>query len=393
MAQASARRWSTQAERADARDRARRRAPTCAASSTRTCSTRARAQLLSSFDASGAASARRPSSRTAATLRLLLREQRARATRRRCTWRPSRSSAWRAAASTTSSAAAFTATAPTRSGSSRTSRRCCTTTRCSIAGVPRGATSSRGDHEFARVARESCEWALREMQTPEGGFASAQDADSEGEEGRFFVWTPDELDEVLGAAARALGGGVLRRDRRRATSSTARACCGGRVPARRGRARARHRARPSSRSAMQRSARAAARRARERACDPLTDDKVLASLERPDDQRARARASGARASRATSQAAQDARALRADRHAPAGRRGCSRPRARAARTSTRCLDDYVFMIQGLIDLYESDFDAALAARGARARARSSRRASPTPSSGGYFTTGDDHETA
>ncbi|MGA4994007.1 thioredoxin domain-containing protein [Nonomuraea bangladeshensis] len=50
-----------------------------------------------------------------------------------------------------------------------------------------------------RVALETADWLLREMTTPEGGFASALDADSEGVEGKFYVWTPDQLDEVLGA--------------------------------------------------------------------------------------------------------------------------------------------------------------------------------------------------
>ncbi|NGN93188.1 thioredoxin domain-containing protein [Nocardioides sp. KC13] len=50
-----------------------------------------------------------------------------------------------------------------------------------------------------RVARESADWMIRELGTAEGGFASAVDADSEGVEGKFYVWTPAELVEVLGA--------------------------------------------------------------------------------------------------------------------------------------------------------------------------------------------------
>ncbi len=50
-----------------------------------------------------------------------------------------------------------------------------------------------------RVATETADFMLSELGTAEGGFASALDADSEGEEGRFYVWTPAQLREVLGA--------------------------------------------------------------------------------------------------------------------------------------------------------------------------------------------------
>jgi hypothetical protein len=57
-------------------------------------------------------------------------------------------------------------------------------------------------NEFLRtITEEILDYVVREMTDPGGGFCSTQDADSEGEEGKFFVWTPDEVREVLGSVA------------------------------------------------------------------------------------------------------------------------------------------------------------------------------------------------
>jgi len=243
--------------------------------------------------------------------------------------------------------------------------------------------------DFARVVRESCDWVLREMVTPGGGFASSQDADSEGEEGRFFVWTPEELANVLGAKRGAWaaawfgvtdegnfehGRSALWRHEPAARVAERLHCDVGEL------------------SLEMEQARRLLWEAREKRVHPGTDDKVLASW-------------NGLAISALAQAFQvlgDPRWLAAARQAARFVLGSMRqPNGRLFATARSVdgkvrahldayLDDYAFLIQALIDLYESDFDETWL-REALALERIVTAEFEDGDKGGWFTTGKSHE--
>lgn len=61
------------------------------------------------------------------------------------------------------------------------------------------AGRATADPLFRTVAEETGEWVMREMQAPDGGYYATLDADSEGEEGKFYLWTPDQIRDLLGS--------------------------------------------------------------------------------------------------------------------------------------------------------------------------------------------------
>ena len=73
-----------------------------------------------------------------------------------------------------------------------------------LLGVYTDAHAAMGEESFARVASETADWVLRDMRDASGAFYATLDADSEGDEGRFYLWAPDELAELLDGEENAL---------------------------------------------------------------------------------------------------------------------------------------------------------------------------------------------
>ena len=212
------------------------------------------------------------------------------------------------------------------------------------------ARQATGSAFYGSIAADVLDYVLREMTSPEGGFYSAQDADSEGEEGKFFVWTPQEIEAVLGA------------EEGRVVSRFYGVTEGGNFE--HGKS-ALHIPLPPAAFAEQEGMEAGklldllqrARRrlfeARERRVKPGLDDKVLASwnglmigamalggriLERGDCVEAARRAAGFVLERMR------------------GERGLLRTHRGGQSRLNAYLDDYAFLLAGLLDLYEASFE-------------------------------------
>jgi hypothetical protein len=225
--------------------------------------------------------------------------------------------------------------------------------------------------DFARVARQTLEYLVREMTSPEGGLYSATDADSEGEEGRFFVWEEREIRDVLGVDAERF---------LRFHGVTPEGNFEGRsilwVP------------RPDEDEwEALAPARERLREARERRPHPLRDEKILAGW---NGLAVSALAFGGRVLGEAYfvEAAARAAEFVLGRMVKGGR--LQRTWLAGDAGVPAFLDDHAFVAQGLLDLYEATFDVGWL----EAALEMSERLEGLfgdPQGGGWFTTAGDHE--
>jgi uncharacterized protein len=241
------------------------------------------------------------------------------------------------------------------------------------------------DPLFARVARECCDWVLDEMVTPEGGFASTLDADSEGEEGIYYVWTPQQLTAALpgraGAWAQEWWGVTATGNFEHGASALWRDDDEAEVAKRVG----------TSVTELVREMEQARRTLlalRKQRIAPAKDDKVLAAWN------GLMISALARAAQAFDESRWLAAARRAALYVLESMRQPDRKlyaTARAGRAHLNAyFDDYAFMIQGLIDLYETDFDERWL-REALELEQVTADQFEDGERGGYYSTSHDHE--
>ncbi|MCU0723969.1 MAG: thioredoxin domain-containing protein, partial [Planctomycetes bacterium] len=249
-----------------------------------------------------------------------------------------------------------------------------------------------GDAGLAGAARRTLEYALRDLALPEGGFASAEDAESEGEEGKFYVWTRREILDALGTAegesfcaafgveeegnfgdeatGRLTGANVLFLPKPLAAFAAERG------------------AEPEALERELESARARLLEVRGRRARPRRDGKALADWN----------------GLAISALAGAAFALDEPAFLAAARRAAGFVLGRMRTPEGRLLhrwfggeagvtgfaDDHAFLVRGLLDLYEADFDPDWLAEAVRIQAAFEARFLDA-AGGGYFSTPDDGE--
>ena len=236
---------------------------------------------------------------------------------------------------------------------------------------------------YRRITEETLDYVLREMTDPLGGFYSAQDADSEGEEGKFFVWTPEEIQTVLGEEEGNLIGGYFGlTDAGNFEGKTIL-----NIPQEADSFAADQGLAPEQLEAMVERAKKSLREVREQRIHPLLDDKVLASWN----------------GLMLRSFAEAAVALGRDDYLNAAIKNASflletmKPEGRLLRTyrdgQTKLLgylEDYAFVADGLLALYESTFEPRWLDE-ASALADSMVELFWDESAGAFYDTGSDHE--
>ncbi len=237
--------------------------------------------------------------------------------------------------------------------------------------------------EFRRVTEQTLDYVLREMTDPAGGFYSSQDADSEGEEGKFFLWSQEEIEEALGVEDAQLAYqayGLSKRGNFEGKNILHRTEPTGALAAKTGLSVEEFHARLDT-------LRLRLYEVRERRVHPGRDDKVLAGW---NGLMLAALAEAARAlDRADYRQAAErcADSLAREMRTPSGRMRRSWRNGEARLNGY--LEDYSYVIEGLLSLYETTFDARwyLAAQ-ELADQMILHFAAP---GGGFYDTSDDHE--
>ena len=248
-----------------------------------------------------------------------------------------------------------------------------------------------GAERYRTVAEGICDWAIRDMRDDAGGFYAALDADSEGEEGKFYVWTRDEVLAVLGVTEGDLFARVYQFDAKgNFREEATRKLLGTNIPhlsAQLGQVAHEMDIEPEALMRRLAAAREQLRRVRDTRIWPGLDDKVLTSwnglmisglavagktFERPDYVAAAEKA----ATFILTTMRRDGRLLRSYNHGQAKLNGY--------------LDDYAFLSRGLLDLYDATADERWLAE-ARTLVEVLFTHFGDEGGGGFYFTADDHE--